>query len=52
MTLVGETLYASYGSYGDTDPFHGWVIGYNTTNLQQRTNYTFATTPNATNFAP
>ena len=48
MTLVGGTLYASYGSYGDTDPFHGWVIGYDTTNLQQLTNYTFATTPNAT----
>ncbi len=48
MTLVGGTLYASYGSYGDTDPFHGWVIGYDTATLQQLTNYTFATTPNAT----
>jgi mono/diheme cytochrome c family protein len=51
MTLVGGTLYASYGSYGDTDPFHGWVIGYDTANLQQLTNYTFATTPNATTSA-
>jgi hypothetical protein len=48
MTLVDGTLYASYGSYGDTDPYHGWVIGFNTTNLQQLTNDTFATTPNAT----
>ena len=48
MTLVGGTLYVSYGSYGDTDPFHGWVIGYDTATLQQLTNDTFATTPNAT----
>ncbi|HEX4265646.1 MAG TPA: chitobiase/beta-hexosaminidase C-terminal domain-containing protein [Verrucomicrobiae bacterium] len=47
MTLVGGILYASYGSYGDTDPYHGWVIGFSTTNLQQLTNYAFATTPNA-----
>ena len=44
-----ETLYVSYGSYGDTDPYHGgWVIGFNATNLQQLTNFVFATTPNAT----
>jgi mono/diheme cytochrome c family protein len=48
MTLVGNTLYAAYGSYGDTDPFHGWVIGFNASTLQQLTNYVFATTPNAT----
>ncbi len=48
MTLAGGTLYAAYGSYGDTDPYHGWVIGFNAGNLQQLTNYVFATTPNAT----
>ncbi len=48
MTLVGGMLYVSYGSYGDTDPYHGWVIGFNATNLQQLTNYVFASTPNAT----
>jgi len=48
LTLVGGTLYVSFGSFGDTDPFHGWVIGFNATNLQQLTNYTFNTTPNAT----
>ena len=48
MTLAGGILYVSYGSYGDTDPYHGWVIGYNATNLVQLTNYTFCTTPNAT----
>ncbi len=48
LTLVGGTLFLAFGSYGDTDPFHGWVIGYNATNLVQLTNYVFATTPNAT----
>ncbi len=48
LTLVGGTLYVGYGSYGDTDPYHGWVIAFNATNLQQLTNYVFATTPNAT----
>jgi len=41
MTLAGGKLFVGYGSYGDTDPFHGWVIGYNATNLVQLTNYVF-----------
>ena len=40
-------LYVAFSSFGDTDPFHGWVIGFNATNLQQVTNYVFASTPNA-----
>jgi mono/diheme cytochrome c family protein len=48
LTLSGGMLYVCYGSYGDTDPYHGWVMGYNATNLQLVTNYVFATTPNAT----
>src|SRR5258708_27355396 len=48
MTLAGGTLFVGYGRYGDTDPYHGWVIAFNAANLQQLTNYVFATTPNAT----
>ncbi len=48
MTLAGGKLFVSYGSYADTNPYHGWVIGYNATNLVQLTNYVFNTTPNAT----
>ena len=44
-------LYVAYGSYADTDPYHGWVIGFSATNLQQMTNYIFNTTPNATTAA-
>ncbi|MGD0086620.1 MAG: PA14 domain-containing protein [Verrucomicrobiota bacterium] len=48
LTLAGGTLFVGYGSYADTDPYHGWVLGYNATNLQFLTNYVFNTTPNAT----
>ncbi|MGO9477741.1 MAG: chitobiase/beta-hexosaminidase C-terminal domain-containing protein [Limisphaerales bacterium] len=48
MTLAGGMLFVAYGSYADTDPYHGWVIGFNATNLLLLTNYVFNTTPNAT----
>ncbi len=48
LTLAGSMLHVAYGSYADTDPYHGWVIGFNATNLQQMANYVFNTTPNAT----
>ena len=48
LTLAGGKLYVAYGSYADTDPYHGWIIGYNATNLAQLTNSIFCTTPNAT----
>ena len=46
LTLVGGILYVAYAGYADTDPYHGWVIGYNATNLAQVSIYN--TTPNAT----
>jgi uncharacterized repeat protein (TIGR03806 family) len=48
MTLAGGMVYAAYGSYADTDPYHGWVLGFDATNLAQSANYVFNTTPNAT----
>ena len=48
LTLAGGIVYLAYASYADTDPYHGWVIGYNATNLVRLTNYIFNTTPNAT----
>jgi hypothetical protein len=48
MTLAGGILYVSYGSFADTDPYHGWILGFNATNLQFLTNCVFNTTPNAT----
>ena len=51
LTLAGGVLYAAYGSYADTDPYHGWILGYNATNLAPLNNYIFNTTPNATTAA-
>ena len=48
LTLAGGNLYVAYGSFADTDPYHGWIMGFNATNLVQLTNYIFNTTPNAT----
>jgi hypothetical protein len=51
LTLAGGILYIGYCGYGDTDPYHGWIIGYNPATLQQLTNYVFNTTPNSTTAA-
>ena len=48
LTLAGGVLYVAYGSAADTDPYHGWIIGYDASNLRQLTNQIFNTTPNAT----
>jgi len=48
LALAGGVLYAAYSGYADTDPYHGWVIGFNATNLAQSTNFVFITTPNST----
>jgi hypothetical protein len=48
LTLAGGIVYVSYAGYGDTDPYHGWIIGFSPTNLAQLTNYVFNTTPNST----
>ncbi len=48
LTLAGGILYVAYGSAADTDPYHGWIIGYNASNLQLLPDCIFNTTPNAT----
>ena len=48
LTLAGGAIYLAYAGYADTDPYHGWVLGYNATNLARLTNYVFNSTPNAT----
>ncbi|HEY1661887.1 MAG TPA: Calx-beta domain-containing protein [Verrucomicrobiae bacterium] len=47
LTLAGGIVYVSFAGYADTDPYHGWIIGYNETNLALLTNYVFNTCPNA-----
>ncbi|HZV36475.1 MAG TPA: chitobiase/beta-hexosaminidase C-terminal domain-containing protein, partial [Verrucomicrobiae bacterium] len=48
LTLAGGKLYVGYGSYADTDPYHGWVLGFDASTLDLVSNYVFNTTPNAT----
>jgi hypothetical protein len=48
LTLVNGRLYAAYGGYADTNPYHGWVIGFDPVTLQVLTNYVWNATPNST----
>ncbi len=48
LTLAGGVLYVAFGSAADTDIYHGWIIGYNASNLQPLPDQVFNTTPNAT----
>lgn len=49
VTLAGGIVYLAFAGYADTDPYHGWIIGYSASNLVQLTNCIFNTTPNSTN---
>ena len=45
LLLLSNTVYVAFGSHCDFEAYHGWMFGYNATNLQQTT--IFNTTPNA-----
>jgi hypothetical protein len=45
LLLSNGVVYMGFGSHGDQRPFHGWLIGYNATTLQQVMIYNV--TPNA-----
>ena len=45
LTLLNGTLYVAYAGYADTDPYHGWVLGFNASTLQLTK--VLNTTPNA-----
>lgn len=44
LTLFNGALYVAYGSYSDTDPYHGWVLSFNEKTLAPLN--VFNTTPN------
>lgn len=48
LVLAGGIVYLPFAGYADTDPYHGWIIGFNATNLMLLTNYVFNTTPDST----
>jgi hypothetical protein len=44
LLLLSNVVYLAYASHCDWGPYHGWLLGYGATNLQQQ--YAFNTTPN------
>jgi hypothetical protein len=46
LLLLNGTLYVGFGSHGDNDPYHGWLMAYNPSTLQQTA--VFNVTPNGT----
>ena len=45
LLLLDGVVYITWGSQNDQNPFHGWVVGYSETTMQQVA--IFNTTPNA-----
>ena len=41
---LNSVIYIAFGSYGDTDPYHGWIIGFSASNLAPT--IVFNATPN------
>ncbi len=48
FALANGILFATYTGYADTDPYHGWVLGFDAATLKPLTNYIFCTSPNST----
>jgi len=46
LLLVGNTVFVSFGSYGDANTYYGWVMGYSKTTLSQVA--AFNTAPHST----
>jgi chitodextrinase len=44
LLLFNGVVYFGFGSHGDNQPYHGWLLGYNATTLQRV--LAFASTPN------
>jgi hypothetical protein len=44
LTLINGTVFMGFGSHNDNDPYHGWILGYNASNL--KLSAAFCDTPN------
>ena len=45
LALVNGAVYVSWASYGDVDPYHGWILGFNASTLSHVS--IFNSSPNA-----
>ena len=50
LAEAGGRIYVAFAAHEDATPYHGWVIAYKATNVQQQT-AVFNTTPNGVNGA-
>ena len=50
LAEAGGKIYVAFSAHEDATPYHGWVIAYKTTNVQQQV-AVFNTTPNGVNGA-
>lgn len=48
LTLVSGILYVAYTSYADTNPYHGWLLGFDAANLRLSADHIFNSTANST----
>ena len=48
LLLSNGTVYISWASFGDSDPYHGWVIGYHYTGSALQQVAVYNDTPNGT----
>lgn len=47
LTLSDGILYVNFAGFSDTDPYHGWIIGFDPHTLKTLPAYVFNTTPNS-----
>ncbi len=44
LSLLNGVLYVTYGAFADSDPYHGWILGFDATTLALKS--VFNSTPN------
>ena len=45
LLLANNSVYAAFGSHGDQDPYHGWMVGYDASDLSRQASV-YMSTPN------